>query len=108
MEEKTLLKVGDIIRIRSDIKENIRYRMKLDPESNNSWIGAYMAGAGTLVKIIDMSFEQYIVIPADNSIKEGSAEYDNFIFWSYTDEMFDPLMIHLLLEDKYESLLLED
>ena len=108
MEERTLLKVGDIIRIRDDIKENIRYRMKLDPKLNNSWVGTYMASAGTLVQIIDISFEQYIVIPADNSIKEGSAEYDNFIFWSYTDEMFDPLMIQVLLEDRYESLLLED
>lgn len=108
MEEKTLLKVGDIIRIRSDIKENIRYRMKLNPKLDNLWIGAYMADAGTLVQIVDISFEQYIVIPADNSIKEGSTEYDNFIFWSYTDEMFDPLMIQILLEDRHESLLLED
>lgn len=90
---ETLLKPGDMIRIRSDIREGRTYNM-LNSESGNDWLRNYMLPAGTLVKIVDISDQQYIVNAIDLNREK---DYDDE-FWLYTDEMFDPELISLLLE----------
>ena len=93
---ETLLKPGDMIRIREDIKINTLYKMLNDESTENSWINEYMFPAGTLVKIVNISSNQYVVHSTDKAAKSFSDMDDDF--WLYTDEMFDPEMISLLLE----------
>jgi hypothetical protein len=89
---ETLLKPGDMIRIRSDIQEDVNYCMKLDIENKNSWVDS-MAGPGDLVTIIRITNDgQYITDYSDDD-ECGIEDY-----WLYTDEMFDPELISLLLE----------
>jgi hypothetical protein len=92
----TLLKPGDIIRIRNDIEEGISYKMLNDTSIKNSWINEDMLPAGTLVEIINIANDQYIVHSIDKAAKSYSDIDDDF--WLYTDEMFDPEMIRLLLD----------
>ncbi len=91
----TLLKPGDMIRIRNDIQEGKTYKM-INSDTENSWIKEDMLPAGTLVKIVDISSNQYIVHSIDKVAKSFSDMDDEF--WLYTDEMFDPEMIRLLLD----------
>lgn len=91
----TLLKPGDMIRIRDDIKTGTLYKMLNDDSTGNSWLDEDMLPAGTLVKIVDISSNQYIVHSIDKVAKSFSDMDDEF--WLYTDEMFDPEMIKLLL-----------
>ena len=93
---ETLLKPGDMIRIRDDIKASTLYKMLNDDSTSNSWINEDMLPAGTLVEIVDISSNQYIVHSIDKVAKSYSKMDDEF--WLYTDEMFDPEMIRLLLD----------
>ena len=93
---ETLLKPGDMIRIRDDIKASTLYKMLNDDSTSNSWINEDMLPAGTLVEIVDISSNQYIVHSIDKVAKSYSDMDDEF--WLYTDEMFDPEMIRLLLD----------
>ena len=93
---ETLLKPGDMIRIRDDIKTSTPYKMLNDDSTRNSWLDEDMLPAGTLVKIVDISSNQYIVHSIDKVAKSFSNMDDEF--WLYTDEMFDPEMIKLLLD----------
>ena len=92
----TLLKPGDMIRIRDDIKTDTSYKMLNDDSTKNSWINEDMLPAGTLVEIVNISNNQYIVHSIDKVAKSFSDIDDEF--WLYTDEMFDPEMIKLLLD----------
>lgn len=92
----TLLKPGDIIRIRNDIEEGISYKMLNDISIKNSWIDEDMFPAGTLVEIVNIANDQYVVHSIDKAAKSYSDIDDDF--WLYTDEMFDPEMIRLLLD----------
>lgn len=88
---ETLLKPGDMIRIREDIQRDVNYCMKLDMENKNSWVDS-MAGPGDLVTITRITSDgQYITDYSDDEC--GIEDY-----WLYTDEMFDPEMIRLLLD----------
>ena len=94
---ETLLKPGDMIRIRNDINEQHQYRMILNSDNKNSWIYSVMAAPGTLVTIQGIAdCGQYITdYSRDEDCKiEG--------FWNYTDEMFDPDMLSILLEERYD------
>ena len=95
----TLLKPGDMIRIREDIKEGINYKMFNDNDIKNSWIKEDMLPAGTLVEIVNISHKQYVVNAIDEIYRPYSDIDDEF--WLYTDEMFDPELLVLLLEDRY-------
>ena len=97
----TLLKPGDMIRIRDDIEESISYKMILDEETTNSWIDEDMLPSGTLVKIINISSGQYVVNAVDYVHDNNKLYGDDF--WLYTDQMFDPDMILLLYEERYEN-----
>ena len=92
---ETLLKPGDMIRIREDINDYELYCMILDTGNKNSWVDS-MAGPGSLVTIIKITNDgQYITDYSDDN-ECGIKEY-----WNYTDEMFDPEMLSMLLEDRY-------
>lgn len=93
---ETLLKPGDMIRIRDDIKTCTPYKMLNDDSIRNSWLDEDMLPAGTLVEIVDIFDNQYIVHSIDKVAKSYSSMDDEF--WLYTDEMFDPEMIRLLLD----------
>ena len=94
---ETLLKPGDMIRIRNDIEDYMDYSMIFDSDNKNSWICSAMAAPGTLVTIQRIAdCGQYITdYSRDEDCKiEG--------FWNYTDEMFDPDMLSILLEERYD------
>lgn len=93
---ETLLKPGDMIRIRNDIDEQYPYGMIFNSDNKNNWIYNAMAAPGTLVTIQRVSeCGQYIT---DYSYDK---DYNLEGFWSYTDEMFDPDMLSILLEERY-------
>lgn len=96
----TLLNVGDIIRIRDDIKENIKYEMILNTDRTNNWVAHEMLPAGTLVQIINVMHGQYRVqaLAEDGNIIKNEMPDD---FWSYTDLMFNPALLEIVLEDRY-------
>ncbi len=98
---ETLLKPGDMIRIREDIEEGTSYRMILDQETANSWIADDMLPAGTLVKIISISSNQYIVSAVNYKHNSDSLVDDDF--WLYTDQMFDPTSIGFLIGEIIEK-----
>ncbi len=81
--KQTLLQVGDKVRIREDIRENVYYSMKTY-NYNNCYIYGKMAEPGSLVTIIKSS--------AGYRIKEEG-------FFTYTDEMFDTELIDYLYEE---------
>ena len=85
--KKTLLQVGDKVRIREDIKENVYYSMKTY-NYNNCYIYGKMAEPGSLVTIIKSS--------AGYRIEEEG-------FFTYTDEMFDTELIDYLYEEYLEN-----
>lgn len=98
---RTLLNIGDIIRIRGDIKEDTPYEMILDTDCKNSWIKYEMLPAGTLVEITGFSHGQYEVRRLEK-VDSNLAPIDlPDSFWSYTDTMFDPELLMILLEDRY-------
>ena len=81
---KTLLKPGDIVRIRDDIQENIEYKMKLSTDKSDTWIKRYMAKPG----------ETFII----NEIKYGKYMRKDDMC-GYTDEMFEPDLIDYLYDE---------
>lgn len=85
--KQTLLQVGDKVRIREDIKENVYYSMKTY-NYNNCYIYGKMAEPGSLVTIIKSS--------AGYRIEEED-------FFTYTDEMFDTELIDYLYEEYLEN-----
>ena len=85
--KQTLLQVGDKVRIREDIKENVYYSMKTY-NYNNCYIYGKMAEPGSLVTIIKSS--------AGYRIEEEG-------FFTYTDEMFDTELIDYLYEEYLEN-----
>ena len=99
---ETLLKPGDMIRIRADIEEGKGYKMILNKETTNSWIADDMLPAGTLVKIVNISSDQYVVNPIDY---ERDKKFYDDESWLYTDEMFDPetlaFLIGAMIEEDY-------
>lgn len=91
---ETLLKPGDMIRIRKDISQGVSYRMLNDDEIANSWIEEDMLPPGTLVEIVDVTQGQYVVHALDFKISKYTHDDD---FWLYTDQMFDPDMLIMLI-----------
>jgi hypothetical protein len=89
MNNDTLLKPGDQIRIRKDIiYEDKQYKMYHDEYNTNSYVKG-MAEPGSLITIIDIAkYDNYM-------IKNDCNKTDIF---SYTDEMFDPETIKMLLD----------
>ena len=94
---RTLLEPGDMIRIRDDIKENTDYRMILDNNNINSWIEDEMAPAGTLVVITNITLDGQYQIDYDHDMYDFNYDPE---FWNYTDEMFDPELVCLLLAER--------
>jgi hypothetical protein len=92
---ETLLKPGDMIRIRKDINEDDDYHMILSKDSLqdvNSWTKS-MAPANSLVTIAAINiFGQYYIL--DNNDEED-------VGWSYTDQMFDPETLDFLLRERF-------
>ena len=102
MVMETLLKVGDEITIRNDIKEKTTYRMILNSDCNNTYIKGKMLKPGTLVRIVKIdSGHQYRVVECSNN-DEGEDD-SRVSFWAYTDEMFDPELLQMILEDRYNN-----
>ena len=99
---ETLLKPGDMIRIREDIQQYTTYKMINDSDIGNTWIEEDMLPAGTLVEIVNISKGQYIVKRLDESKEKD--EYLDDDFWLYTDQMFDPEMLIMLMEKDYFNL----
>ena len=99
---ETLLKPGDMIRIRKDIKQSVTYKMLNNDKIGNTWIEEDMLPPGTLVEIVDISDGQYIVRHLDK-LKRNPKYFEDDDFWLYTDQMFDPDMILLLYEERYEN-----
>jgi hypothetical protein len=87
---ETLLKPGDMIRIRNDIDEDTFYSMILEPNNKNYWIEEEMAKPNELVTISSISKGQYKV----------RNKYNKLDMWNYTDEMFDQETIRLLIIDR--------
>ena len=85
--KQTLLQVGDKVRIREDIRENVYYKMKTY-DYNNCYIYGKMAEPGSLVTI-QLSNMGYRIE------EEG--------FFTYTDEMFDTELIDYLYEEYLEN-----
>lgn len=81
---KALLQPGDKVTIRSDIREDVDYKMKTN-NSSNVYVVNLMASPGETVTIKGYRHDQYYVNEDD--------------FWNYTDEMFDPDLIEYLQED---------
>ena len=86
--KQTLLQVGDKVRIREDIRENVYYKMKSYDYSNCYLLGK-MANPGELVTIKYLGECGYHLIEED--------------FFTYTDEMFDPELIEFLYEEYLEN-----
>lgn len=97
---ETLLKPGDMIRIRKDIGPDVSYKMINNNRVSNSWIEDEMLPPGTLVEIVDIAQEQYVVHSLD--IKRNKYTYDDE-FWLYTDQMFDPDMLDMLVSSVIEE-----
>ena len=91
---KTLLRPGDMIRIRKDISQGVSYGMLNDDKITNSWIEDDMLPPGTLVEIVDIIQGQYVVHALD--FRRSKYTYDDD-FWLYTDQMFDPDMLIMLI-----------
>ena len=85
--KKTLLQVGDKVRIREDIRENVYYKMKTCDYSN-CYICGKMAEPGSLVTI-QINNTGYRLVEED--------------FFTYTDEMFDTELIDYLYEEYLEN-----
>ena len=104
---ETLLKPGDMIRIREDIKQSVTYRMLNNDKIGNTWIKDEMLPPGTLVEIMDVSEGQYIVKHLDK-LNRNYKYLENDDFWLYTDQMFDPemliMLVGLMVEKDYFSL----
>ena len=85
---QTLLQVGDKVRIREDIRENVHYEMKTYNYSN-CYLYGKMINPGKLVTIKDIGRYGYRLVEED--------------FFTYTDEMFDPELIEFLYEEYLEN-----
>ena len=85
--KQTLLQVGDKVRIREDIRENVYYGMKTY-DYNNCYLYGKMAEPGSLVTI-KLSNTGYRLVEED--------------FFTYTDEMFDTELIDYLYEEYLEN-----
>ena len=96
---ETLLKPGDMIRIRNDIEEGICYKMHNDASISNSWIREDMISPGTLVEIKDFSSGQYVVQSIQPK-RKSSKLFESDDFWLYTDEMFDPDLLNMLIAER--------
>jgi hypothetical protein len=83
---KTLLKPGDVLKIRNDIQENVTYHMKLSEDIADNWIGKYMAKPG----------EDFVI----DTILHGKYMRKDDMY-GYTDEMFDPDLIDYLYKEYY-------
>ena len=86
--KQTLLQVGDKVRIREDIRENIYYGMKTY-NYNNCYLYGKMAKPGSFVTIKKTQETGYRLVEED--------------FFTYTDEMFDPELIEFLYEEYLEN-----
>lgn len=86
--KQTLLQVGDKVRIREDIRENVHYEMKTY-NYNNCYLYGKMINPGKLVTIKDIGRYGYRLVEED--------------FFTYTDEMFDPELIEFLYEEYLEN-----
>lgn len=91
----TLLKPGDMIRIRNDIEEGVSYKMLNDTSIKNAWIEEEMLPPGTLIEIKSISNNQYTVSSIEPK-RPSSKFFECDEFWLYTDEMFDPDMLEIL------------
>ena len=98
----TLLKPGDMIRIRNDIEEGICYKMYNDASIGNSWIKEDMISPGTLVEIKEVSNGQYIVQSIQPKA-QSSRLLESEDFWSYTDGMFDPDLLNILITERIKK-----
>ena len=97
---KTLLQPGDMIRIRNDISEAVEYHMILNTTSVNGWVKYEMAPAGKLITIKEVTDNGQYYVHYDSTDKEKEKRFCSMDFWHYTDEMFDPESIQILLEER--------
>ena len=104
---ETLLKPGDMIRIRKDIKQSTTYKMLNNDKIGNTWIEDDMLPPGTLVEITDISGGQYLVRSLDK-LNRSPKYFEEDDFWLYTDQMFDPdmliMLIGAMIEEDYFNL----
>ena len=84
---KTLLQVGDQVKIRKDIKRKTNYKMLINEDTEiETWLGPdEMMKPGEIVTIAE--------------IKNGKYKLVEENFFCYTDEMFDPELIEFLYEE---------
>lgn len=82
---ETLLKIGDKLKIRNDIKHE-KYHMKHDKESTETYILDKMPAPGAVVTIKEM-------VNIKGHYKYKIVEDPMF---NYVDEMFDPELIEFL------------
>lgn len=95
----TLLKPGDMIRIRNDIEEGVSYKMLNDASIRNAWINEDMLPPGTLIEIKSISNGQYTVTSIEPK-RTSSKFLEPDEFWLYTDEMFDPDLLEILMIER--------
>jgi hypothetical protein len=81
---KTLLQPGDKVKIREDIKDNHKYKMKTNHKAD-IYINNAMVAPGSIVTIKDIVHNTY-------RLEEES-------LCNYTDEMFEPDLINYLYEE---------
>lgn len=85
---KTLLNIGDSVKIRDDIERSKNYYMKLSGNYDSYTAGMIKSGNFVTIKeIIQKENNKYYY-----KLKEDC-------LFSYTDEMFDPALIDFLYED---------
>ena len=98
-KNRTLLKVGDEITIRNDIENLKSYSMILNSESTNTYIRKRMIEPGTLVRVVEIDANnQYRVIDCSRDPNDTN---NNEVYWSYTDLMFDPELLQIILEERF-------
>ena len=85
---ETLLQPGDKIRIRSDIKEQTRYLMKIGNKGDMFVLNSHM--------IDTVKPGQMVTI---KRIRHGKYVLEEEEFFNYTDEMFEPDVIEFLYEE---------
>jgi hypothetical protein len=81
---KTLLQPGDKVKIREDIRDKQKYRMKIN-NKEDIYISNAMMASGSIVTI--------------KSIVHNTYRLEEESLCNYTDEMFEPDLIDYLYEE---------
>ena len=88
---KTLLKPGDMIRIRSDIEIGHRYKM-INQSQSDTYLKE-MLPPNTMLTIHSVTDNGKYRLIDDN-------EWDHMSFFTYTDTMFDPEILNLIAYER--------